>query len=113
MQTGGTAGSVRPWMDARLPGWLAILRRWVGQNSYTWNASGVDRLGEMTAEAFAPFGFAATTQPAVTAGMGRHLLLSRPGTGPAAVSLVTHLDTVYPEEEEGPARRGPTRRSHR
>lgn len=91
---------VASWLESRLEGYLEILRGWVGQNSYTWHAEGVNKLGEMTTEAFAPLGFTASTRQAATPGMGRHLCLSRPGTGGSAIALVTHLDTVYPAEEE-------------
>ena len=78
-----------------------MLRAMVAINSFTENAAGVNRLGEFTAECFAPLGFAPTFVQAATAGYGRHLVLRRPRIeGAPAITLISHLDTVYPAEEE-------------
>ena len=78
-----------------------MLRAMVAVNSFTENAAGVNRLGELTAECFAPLGFAPAFVQAATAGFGRHLVLRRPWIeGAPTVALISHLDTVYTEEEE-------------
>lgn len=79
-----------------------LLRRMVAINSFTNNPAGVDALGKMTAEAFAELGFTAEQVPIAKDGFGPHLVLERPGKDENApqVGLVSHLDTVYPEEEE-------------
>ena len=70
-------------------------------NSFTENADGVNRLGEFTAECFASLGFAPSFFQATGAGYGRHLVLRREWMeGAPTVALISHLDTVYPVEEE-------------
>jgi len=87
-----------------LPAALAWLRRMVDCNSFTANAPGVDALGRMTAECFAPLGFDAEFVPSLHPDHGHHLFLRRrprvsaPGAKPTV--FVTHLDTVFPPEEE-------------
>lgn len=83
----------------RLPEALELLRRLVAVNSFTTNAAGVAEVARITAEAFAPLGFEAAMIECETPGAGPHLFLSRPGEGDPIV-LVTHSDTVFPEEEE-------------
>ncbi len=89
-----------------LPAALAWLRRMVEINSFTANAAGVDAVGRLTAECFAPLGFEAEHVPALHPDYGHHLFLRRrpdrrDGKASALpVVLVTHLDTVFPPEEE-------------
>ena len=89
-----------PFLESRLPGGLALLEQWVGQNSFTANAAGVNALGRATADAFAPLGFAREFVPSAHPAYGEHLFLRRGNRGRAPVVLVTHLDTVFPPEEE-------------
>jgi glutamate carboxypeptidase len=79
---------------------LDLLRDMVGVNSFTLNVAGVNRVGDLTASAFAPLGFASEFVPADNPAHGRHLVLSRPGTGRATVAFISHLDTVYTPAEE-------------
>jgi glutamate carboxypeptidase len=72
----------------------------VGLNSFTANRAGVDRLGRFTAESFAPLGFTAEFVPSVNPAYGNHLVLTRPGRSRRSIALVSHLDTVFPPEEE-------------
>ena len=84
-----------------LPATLEMLRGMMAINSFTENADGVNRLGEFTAECFAPLGFLPTYVQAPFANYGRHLVLKRPWIdGAPTVALISHLDTVYPVEEE-------------
>ena len=46
-----------------MPAALEMLRQMVGINSFTANRQGVDRLGRLTAECFAPLGFTAEFVP--------------------------------------------------
>lgn len=86
---------------AHLPEALDLLRRLVAVNSFTANAVGVDTVGHLTAEAFAPLGFHAESIPSATDGAGHHLFLRKSATErKEPVVLVTHSDTVFPEEEE-------------
>lgn len=79
---------------------LAWLQRMVELNSFTANAAGVDAVGQVTAECFAGLGFTAETARSEHADFGHHLFLSRPKPGAPRIVLVTHLDTVFPPEEE-------------
>jgi len=79
---------------------LDLLRRLVAINSFTTNASGVDAVAQLTAEAFAPLGFTAELVRCATPGTGHHLFLSHHSAGADPIVLVTHSDTVFPPEEE-------------
>ncbi len=84
-----------------LPAALDLLRELVAVNSFTANGAGVERVARITAEAFAPLGFEAEYVPCEAPGSGPHLFLRRSGEIPSdPVLLVTHSDTVFPEEEE-------------
>jgi glutamate carboxypeptidase len=72
----------------------------VGINSFTGNRDGVNRLACFTAENFAPLGFTPEFIPSTNPGYGDHLVLTRPGRGPNSIAMVSHLDTVFPPEEE-------------
>lgn len=87
-------------LTTRLPGALEFLREMVAINSYTGNRAGVDRLARLTAERFAPLGFGAEFVPHADAACGDHLVLSRRGRTDRVITLISHLDTVFPPEEE-------------
>ena len=87
-------------IEDRLPANLDLLRDLVGINSYTGNRAGVNRLAHLTAERFAPLGFTAEFVPHQNPACGDHLVLTRPGTSPRSIALISHLDTVFPPEEE-------------
>lgn len=78
-------------------GWLESM---VGINSFTANMEGVNELGRLTAQCFAELGFVPEQVPSQDAGQGSHLYLSRARPGAKRVLLVSHLDTVFPPEEE-------------
>lgn len=85
----------------QLPAALEFLKQMVAINSFTENAAGIDRLGRQIADHFAPLGFDAIHAPAATAGFGSHLVLKRRWNPDApTIALVSHLDTVFTEEEE-------------
>ncbi len=88
------------WLRGQMPEAMDWLRRMVGINSFTANAPGVNWLGALTAECFEPLGFKPDFVPSEVPGYGRHLFLSRQGGSAKPVVLVTHLDTVFPPEEE-------------
>jgi len=87
-------------LSARQEEALEWLQRMVAINSFTSNVDGVNALGRLTAECFAELGFSAEQVPSSDAGQGSHLYLSRPKAGAKRVLLVSHLDTVFPPEEE-------------
>jgi glutamate carboxypeptidase len=45
-------------------------------------------------------GFTAEQVPSTNPGFGMHLVLTRPGKSQYSVAMVSHLDTVFPPEEE-------------
>ncbi len=77
-----------------------MLRQMVEINSFTGNPAGVNRLAEFTSECFAPLGFTAEQVRSTNPEFGNHLVLTRPGTGEKAIAMISHLDTVFPAEEE-------------
>ncbi len=86
-----------------LPEALQWLRRMVEINSFTLNIPGIEAVGRVTAECFESLGFAAEFVPAENQAHGPNLFLRRTGSeeGQAQpVVLVSHLDTVFPPEEE-------------
>ena len=87
-------------LERRLPEALDFLKRLVAVNSFTSNRAGVLRNAEIVAAQFHDLGFFAERVPADHSEFGDHLFLSRPGMQGTGLLLVTHFDTVYPEEEE-------------
>lgn len=85
-----------------LPEALHWLRRMVEINSFTTNLEGIESVGRVTAECFAELGFEPDFVPALNLEHGPHLFLRRRGSAASAkpIVLVTHLDTVFPPEEE-------------
>jgi len=92
--------SLNSFLETQLPSALEMLREMVGINSFTLNREGVNRLSRHTAECFAPLGFKAAFVPSANSQFGEHLVLTRQGTGSKSVMMVSHLDTVFPPEEE-------------
>ena len=92
----------RNYLDSNMPFYLDLLQQMVGINSFTANPAGVNKLGRLTAEIFAPLGFTAEFVPPETAEFGEHLVLTTASQWPEAptITLVSHLDTVYSEAEE-------------
>ncbi len=93
-------GAVQSFLETKLPAALELLRQMVQVNSFTANAEGVNRLGQLTAHAFAPLGFTAKFVPSTNPAWGQHLVLTRTGSSPRNVAMLSHLDTVFPPEEE-------------
>lgn len=89
-----------PYLSNRLPEALDLLRQMVEINSYTGNAAGVNQLGRLTAECFAPLGFTAERVASFNPSWGDHLVLTRAGSTDRTLGMVSHLDTVFPPEEE-------------
>ncbi len=85
-----------------LPEALQWLREMVVINSFTTHIPGIEAVGRLTADCFHGLGFKPEFIAAENPAHGPHLFLSRSGleTGGRPVVLVTHLDTVFPAEEE-------------
>jgi glutamate carboxypeptidase len=94
---------VERYLNKRLPEYLNILRQMVEINSFTANADGVNRLAEYTASIFEPLGFQPEFIQSVNPKFGKHLFLT-PQTNSISrrptIALISHLDTVFPPEEE-------------
>jgi len=92
--------SLTEFLRYQMPDALELLRQMVGINSFTSNREGVNKLGRFTAECFAPLGFTAEFVPSANPNYGDHLVLTRPGRSKRNVAMVSHLDTVFPPQEE-------------
>jgi glutamate carboxypeptidase len=91
---------LKDYLTEHLPNYLKLLRQWVEINSFTANIEGVDDLGKVTAVSFAELGFQAEHIPSKDSAFGHHLVMTRPGKSGRAIGLVSHLDTVFPRDEE-------------
>lgn len=91
---------LQDFLEKQLPEAMGLLRRMVETNSFTANVAGVNEVGRLTAEAFEPLGFEAQVVPCADTRFGEHVVLTRKGTGNKTVGFVSHLDTVFPPEEE-------------
>ncbi len=91
---------LKSYLEAQLPATLDLLRQMVNINSFTTNREGVARLARYTAECFAPLGFTAEYPASAYPAYANHLVLTRPGKTKRSIALISHLDTVFPPEEE-------------
>lgn len=91
---------ITAFLEQQLPAALTLLRRMVEINSFSENPLGVNRLGQVTADCLAPLGFTAERIPSINPRYGNHLVLTRRGQSARSVAMVSHLDTVFPPEEE-------------
>lgn len=91
---------IQTYLENKMPAYMEMLRQMVAVNSFTANGAGVNALGKLTADIFAPLGFTAEFIPSAIAGYGHHLVLTRRGQSGRTISLISHLDTVFPPEEE-------------
>lgn len=94
------SAELRRILELQLPTGLELLRQMVEINTFTANKQGVNQLGSFTAEAFVPLGFNAHSVASVTPEYGDHLVLTRKGKSDRTIALISHLDTVFPAEEE-------------
>jgi len=90
---------IRQFLQDLLPEALEKLRQMVAINSFTANAEGVNRLGELTADLFTSLGFQPERVQSANSRYGKHLFLKRPG-GEKMIAMVSHLDTVFAPQEE-------------
>ena len=91
---------IESYLEEQLPTYLEALRKMVETNSFTFNPTGVDRLAGLTADLFRELGFTAEMIPSANPRYGHHLVLIRQGSGRKRLGFVSHLDTVFPPEEE-------------
>ena len=91
---------MRKYLEQGMPRYLDILRDMVGINSFTLNPDGIGRLADYTAGVFGGLGFSNERVPSAYPSYGKHLVLPRRGSSARTIGLVSHLDTVFPAEEE-------------
>jgi glutamate carboxypeptidase len=91
---------LKEFLNQQMPAALEMLRQMVGINSYTRNPEGVNQLAGFTAQCFEPLGFTAEFVPSANPEFGNHLVLTRKGHSAKSIAMVSHLDTVFPPEEE-------------
>lgn len=87
-------------LNAQMPDAMGWLERMVEINSFTGNPMGVNRVGEVTEDYFAGLGFQGESVPSTNPENGSHLFLRLNKGTRRRVLLITHLDTVFPPEEE-------------
>jgi glutamate carboxypeptidase len=83
-----------------MPTYLDYLKQMVEINSFTKNPEGINHLGQVTAGIFSTLGFKAEHISSIRPDYGRHVVLTRHGRSGRRIGLVSHLDTVFPPEEE-------------
>ena len=101
---------VRRYLENRMPHYLDILKTMVDINSFTYNADGVNELGEFTATIFTDLDFSFEIVHSINPSYGKHLFLyssnyPKSANSPAAtvervISIISHLDTVFHPDEE-------------
>ena len=91
---------IQTYLERNLGTYFDILRQMVEINSFTGNPEGVNRVGDLTAELFRGLGFTETRIQAKNPKYGKHLVLTHQGTSGKRVGMISHLDTVFPPEEE-------------
>src|SRR5690349_24768861 len=92
--------SARNFIEGQIPRALKILETMVGINSYTENKKGINQLARFTAECFEPLDFTAEFVPSTSGRFADHLILTRPGVSNQNILMISHLDTVFPPDEE-------------
>ena len=101
-----THQELRDFFQNNLRSYIDMLRRMVEINSFTANPDGVNKLGGLTAEFFFKLGFKPEFVQCENPNFGKHLILTQPEENNEArnektvIALISHLDTVYPPEEE-------------
>jgi glutamate carboxypeptidase len=91
-------------VDAEQERTVAMLEKWVNQNSGTLNLPGVEAVGRMLRAELEPLGFKVDRIDIRAAGRAGHLVARHKGTGRGKrMLLIGHLDTVF--EKDSPFQR--------
>ena len=80
--------------------YLDVLEKMVNINSFTANITGINQLGDFTASIFKSLGFMSEAIPSNNPKFGNHIFLTREGSSNKSMAMISHLDTVFPPEEE-------------
>ena len=89
-------------IDATQERTVAMLERWVNQNSGTMNFAGVEAVGRMLRAELEPIGFKVNWVDMKAAGRSGHIVARHKGRGKRML-LIGHLDTVF--EPDSPFQR--------
>ncbi|MFN2473978.1 MAG: M20/M25/M40 family metallo-hydrolase, partial [Sphingomicrobium sp.] len=81
-------------VDAEQDRTVAMLQRWVNQNSGTMNFAGVRAVGDMVRQELLPLGFNVEWVDMKAANRAGHLVARHKGRGKKML-LIGHLDTVF------------------
>lgn len=92
--------NIQNYLENNLPNYIDMLRQMVEINSFTGNAQGVNQVAKLTADYFQHLGFQSEYVQAENPDFGNHLVMTRPGKSDRKIGLISHLDTVFPPEEE-------------
>ena len=91
-------------VDAEQERTLAMLEKWVNQNSGSLNLEGVTKVGEMLRAELEPLGFKVQWIDMRETGRAGHIVATHKGNGPGKrLLLIGHLDTVF--EPDSPFQR--------
>ena len=91
-------------VDAEQERTVALLERWVNQNSGTMNPTGVEAVGRMVRSELEPLGFKVAWIDMKAAGRAGHIVARHAGKrGGKRLLLIAHLDTVF--EPDSPFQR--------
>ncbi len=91
-------------VDAEQERTLAMLEKWVNQNSGSLNLAGVTKVGEMLRAELEPLGFKVQWIDMKEAGRAGHIVATHKGNGRGKrLLLIGHLDTVF--EPDSPFQR--------
>ena len=91
-------------VDAEQARTLAMLEKWVDQNSGSLNLEGVTRVGEMLRAELEPLGFKVQWIDMRPTGRAGHIIATHQGKGNGKkLLLIGHLDTVF--EPDSPFQR--------
>ena len=83
-------------VDAEQQRTLAMLEKWVNQNSGSLNIEGVTRVGEMLRSELEPIGFKVRWIDMRSTGRAGHIVATHKGNGRGRkLLLIGHLDTVF------------------
>src|SRR5688500_136789 len=91
-------------VDAEQARTLAMLEKWVNQNSGSQNIEGVTKVGEMLRAELEPIGFDVQWVDMRATGRAGHIVATHKGNGKGKrLVLIGHLDTVF--EPDSPFQR--------
>ncbi len=91
---------IKACLEALKKDYIKMLRQVVDINSFSYNREGVNQVGRQYAHWFSELGFESHFVPSSNPLCGDHLFSTRRGSSDYNLILISHLDTVYPLEEE-------------